>query len=118
MIKHLHLLFVVVALTSFVARVFLAEFKPAVLQNKLLKIVPHIIDSILLFSGLALVFQGNWLEGEFSWIISKIMLLFAYIGLGVMAMRCTGIKRWGAFIGALSAFAAILCIAITKYNLI
>lgn len=116
--KHLHLLFVVLTISSFVIRILLAEFKPAILQIKALKILPHIIDTILLLSGLALVFQGNWLEGEFGWILSKIGLLVAYVGLGVAAMRSTGIKRWIAFFGAIAAFVTIGMIAVTKHGLI
>jgi len=116
--KHLHLLIIFLVLASFITRFFLAQFKPELLQIKAVKIIPHIIDSALLLTGLTLVFQGNWLEGEFSWIITKVVLLFAYVGLGVMAMRSTGMKRWGAFIAALTTFAVIVFIAITKYSLI
>ena len=116
--KHLHLLFVVLTISSFVIRMLLAEFKPAILQIKALKILPHIIDTILLLSGLALVFQGNWLEGEFGWIISKIGLLVAYVGLGAAAMRSSGLKRWIAFFGAIAAFVTIGMIAVTKHGLV
>ena len=116
--KHLHLLFVVLTISSFVTRLLLAEFKPAILQNKALKILPHIIDTVLLLSGLALVFQGNWLDGDFGWIISKIVLLVAYVGLGVVAMHSSGIKRWIAFAGAIAAFITIGMIAVTKHGLI
>jgi len=116
--KHLHLLFVLLTISSFVARIFLAEFKPEILQAKALKILPHIIDTVLLLSGLALVFQGDWLDGEMGWIISKVVLLVAYVGLGVVAMRSSGIKRWIAFAGAVAAFATIAMIAVTKHGLI
>ncbi len=116
--KHLHLLFVVLTISSFVIRLLLAEFKPEILQNKALKILPHIIDTVLLLSGLALVFQGNWLDGDFGWIISKIVLLVAYVGLGVVAMHSLGLKRWIAGAGAIAAFVTIGMIAVTKHGLI
>lgn len=116
--KHLHLLFVVLTISSFVIRIFMAEFKPAVLQIKALKILPHVIDTVLLLSGVALVIQGNWLSGEFGWIISKVVLLVAYVGLGVVAMRSSGVKRWIAFVGAIAAFITIGLIAVTKHGLI
>ncbi len=118
MIKHIHLLFIVLTISSFIIRILLAEFKPEILSKKILKIAPHIIDTILLLSGIALVFQGNWMAGEYGWIISKFIMLIAYIGFGVMAMRSSGIKRWLAFAGALGAFAYILSVAISKHGFI
>ncbi len=118
MIKHIHLLFIVLTISSFIIRIFLAEFKPEILGAKVLKIAPHVIDTILLLSGIALVFQGNWMAGEYGWILSKFVMLLIYIGLGVMAMRSTGIKRWVAFVGALAVFAYILSVAISKHGFI
>ncbi len=74
MIKTIHLIFIFISFGSFVGRMALSLFKPEVLQNKILKIAPHIIDTVLLISGITLVVEGNWLEGEFGWIISKFIL--------------------------------------------
>ena len=115
MIKSLHLIFIVTSLISFSGRFALSYLKPELLQNKIFKIAPHIIDTVLLVSGITLVLQGGWLEGEFGWIASKLVLLVGYIVLGVIAMRATnGVKRWGAFVGAISCFVGIFAIAITK----
>jgi uncharacterized membrane protein SirB2 len=115
MIKSLHLIFIVTSLVSFSGRFALSFIKPEMLQNKILKIAPHIIDTVLLVSGITLVLQGGWLEGEFGWIASKLILLVGYIILGVIAMRSSGgTKRWGAFVGAISCFVGIFMIAITK----
>jgi len=116
--KHLHLLFVILTIGSFVARILLAEFKPAILQTKLFKIAPHVIDTILLLSGLGLAISGGWFSGDFAWIINKVVLLVAYVVLGVVAMRSSGMKRWIAFVGALLAFAVIGMVAVTKQGLI
>ena len=115
MIKLIHLIFILTSFVSFSGRFALSIFKPDVLQNKFLKIAPHIIDTILLASGVTLVFQGGWLEGEFGWIASKLTLLIGYIVLGVVAMRSMGgAKRWVAFCGALLCYIGIFIIAITK----
>ncbi|MCX7087203.1 MAG: SirB2 family protein [Methylococcales bacterium] len=118
MLKTLHVIFIFSSLASFVARVALSEFKPEVLQHKLSKIAPHVIDTLLLVSGVALILQGNWLSGEFGWIISKFLILLAYIGLGVVCMHNRGAKRWLAFSGALACFVTIFIIAITKHGFI
>lgn len=111
----IHIIFVLLTLVSFVTRVALSEFKPAVLSIKIVKIAPHVIDTFLLLSGITLVMSGNWIaSGNYGWILSKFMVLLAYIGLGVLTMRSTGAKRWGAFAGALICYGYILSVAITK----
>jgi len=118
MIKSIHMLFILLSVGGFISRIMLAEFKPALLQLKVAKIAPHVIDTVLLLSGITLVFQGNWMAGEYGWILTKFIMLLVYVGFGVMAMRSTGIKRWGAFAGALACFGYILSVAITKHGFI
>lgn len=118
MIKSIHLIFIFISFASFSGRMALSIIKPTLLQNKILKIAPHVIDTILLTSGITLVIQGNWLEGEFGWIISKFILLIGYIVFGVMAMRLRGTKRWLAFVGAIACYISIFVVAITKNGFI
>ncbi len=118
MIKLIHFIFIFTSLGSFVGRMGVSAFKPDLLKNKFLKVAPHIIDTILLLSGITLVIQGNWIAGEYGWILSKVILLLAYIAFGVMAMRCKGVKRWVAFVGAIASFISIFVIAITKNGFI
>ncbi len=118
MIKLIHLVFIFSSFISFTGRMALSVYKPSLLQNKLIKIAPHVIDTLLLISGITLVFQGNWLDGEFGWITSKLTLLLGYIGFGVMAMRLKGINRWVGFIAAITCFIAIFITAITKNGFI
>ncbi len=116
--KSLHLLFIFASFFSFSGRIALSVFKPALLQLKLIKIAPHIIDTLLLLSGFTLVIQGSWMNTEHGWITSKFILLLIYIALGVMAMRLTGPKRWIAFVAAIACFISIFIIAITKNGFI
>ncbi len=118
MIKLIHIIFIFTSFASFIGRFSLSFLKPDLLQNKVIKIAPHVIDTILLLSGFTLVVQGNWMAGEHGWIISKFILLLAYIVFGVMAMRFKGSKRWFAFIAAISCFVYIFVIAITKQGFI
>jgi len=118
MIKTIHFFFIISSFISFVSRMGISVLKPTLLQFKFFKITPHVIDTGLLLSGITLIFQGNWLEGEFSWILSKFVLLLVYIIFGIMAMRCKGKKRWVAFIAAIASFIGIFVIAITKNGFI
>jgi uncharacterized membrane protein SirB2 len=118
MIKLIHVIFILTSFVSFIGRIALSEFKPEVLQKKIVKIAPHVIDTILLLSGIGLVIQGRWMDGEYGWIESKVILLVCYIVLGVVAMRLNGVKRWLAFVGAIACYGLILSIAVTKNGFI
>lgn len=114
MLKHFHLLFAVVLVISFVGRVWLAEFKPELLRRKAIKIVPHVVAGAVLLSGLALVLQGNLLGGAYGWIVAKLLVLVAFIGLGIVAIHQPGKTRWFAFLGALLCLYYIVKVAVTK----
>ena len=111
--KHLHLLFVVTVIGIFLWRVFLAEKKPEVLAEKWMKILPHALATGLLLTGIALVFQGNWSE-NYGWIVGKIILMFVFIGAGILTLKQQGQKRWIAFGVSLFTVAFILKLAVTK----
>jgi len=111
--KHLHLLFVVLVIGSYLWRVYLAEKKPAMLAEKWIKILPHGLAAGLLLSGIALVFQGNWSE-NYGWIVAKVFLLVGFIVLGIFSLREQGTRRWIAFGGAMYCFIYIARIAVSK----
>lgn len=112
--KHLHLLFVTLVIVSFLWRVYLAHKQSDLLNQKWLKILPHALAGALLLSGVVLVAQGNWLDGSYSWIVAKVILMFAFIGLGIASMKLEGQKRWIALAGALYCFVYIVRLAFTK----
>jgi uncharacterized membrane protein SirB2 len=112
--KHLHLLFVALVVITFFGRVYLAQFKPETLENKWLKIAPHALAGLLLLSGFALVIQGNWLEIGYGWIVVKLILMFAFIGLGILTLKSEGEKRWYALAGATFCLIYIVKVAFTK----
>ncbi|NOT86366.1 MAG: SirB2 family protein [Methylococcaceae bacterium] len=118
MLKSLHVVLIFLSLASYIGRILLAEFKPEALHNKLSKIAPHVLNTLLIISGVALILMNGWLDGEFGWIISKFILLLVYIALGIMSMHNTGLKRWLLFAGALACFVGIFIIAITKHGFI
>ena len=118
MIKIIHLTFVLLAISSFVGRFVLLNTQPDVLKQKIFKIAPHVIDTLLLLSGITLVFQGQWLSGEYGWLVAKIMVLCGYVALGRLAMHSEGTLRWQAFAGAMACFLYIIMVAVTKHPLI
>ena len=113
MLKSLHLFLVGLVSISFISRIVLAETNPAKLQTKWLKIIPHVIDSLLLISGFGLVIQGQWLLSDYDWLMSKLLILFAYIVIGMIAMRVRKL-RWLTTITAIACLILIVKIAFSK----
>ncbi|MGZ4969190.1 MAG: SirB2 family protein [Methylobacter sp.] len=114
MIKSFHMIFILLSISSFVGRVYLAEKRPEMLEQKWIKIGPHIINSLLLLTGFILVFQGSWLSGEYGWIVAKLIALLGYVGLGIVAIKSQGDMRWKAFAGAIACFIYIVAVAVSK----
>jgi len=114
MIKFLHLTFILLSISSFIGRIYLAEKRPEMLEQKWIKIGPHVVNTFLLITGFTLVFQGSWLSADYGWIIAKLIALVAYVGLGIVAIKSQGELRWKAFAGALACFVYIAVVAVTK----
>lgn len=86
------------------------------LRQRWVKILPHIVDTILLTSAivLAMTIQQNPLEN--SWLTAKIAGLLLYICLGMIAIRFGKTRRTKimAWIAAQCVFIYIVLVALTK----
>lgn len=86
----------------------------AMLDHKLTRVLPHIIDTIFLASGIYLLVKiGAGTLGE-PWMLFKIAGLVAYVALGIVALRRgrTMAVRTTAFIAALAVFAYAYGVAV------
>lgn len=114
-LKHSHMLFIALSVTLLAVRFLLSLKSPALLQNKFLKIVPHVVDTFLLLTAIGLMLTIQQYPFQTPWLTEKLFGLFAYIGLAVMALKGrTLLMRWVGFIGALSWLALVAKVAITK----
>lgn len=88
----------------------------ALLQHRLTRVLPHVVDTVLLASaiGMLIVWQASPLQ--LPWLIAKIAGLVVYIGLGLVALRLgrTRRVRTTAYILALATAAYILAVAYSK----
>ncbi|CAM5789935.1 SirB2 family protein [Castellaniella caeni] len=112
-IKHLHITAVVLSITLFVVRAYWSVTGSALLQHKLVRILPHVVDTVLLTCGVIL---AAMIGPNQPWILTKIVLLVAYIGVGTIAIK-RGHTTRGRLTAALIAvliFAYIVGVAITK----
>ena len=86
------------------------------LQQQWVKIVPHVIDTILLASGISLVIILHQYPGIHSWLTLKLVALLAYILIGTIALKRGKTKtiRIIAWFSALSVFFYMVTIALTR----
>jgi uncharacterized membrane protein SirB2 len=115
-IKSLHMITAIATISGFVLRGYWMMVESEHLQLKLIRIAPHIIDTLFLLSGIALVYQLQLNVFSQPWLLAKITGLIAYIVLGTIAIKRgpTLQIRVIAFVAALATFAYIIGIALTK----
>ena len=116
MAKHLHLTAVGLSILLFVIRFLYGQMNPGFLQKKWVKIVPHIIDTVLLLSAIwlcVILAQYPFVNG---WLTFKVIGVIAYIGLGMIALKRvkTPPLKWGAFLAALVVLGLTAKVAVTK----
>lgn len=86
------------------------------LRQRWVRIAPHVIDTLLLASALTMVFWSGQYPFVQNWLTAKVIALFAYIGLGTVALKRGKTKavRISAFVSALLVFAYIVSVAVTR----
>ena len=115
MFKHLHMTLALVSLLLFIYRWSLALAGSDRLQQKWLKILPHINDTFLLLFGVLLAVTLQLSPGQQPWLMAKLMALVLYIGLGVMALkRPARVQKLVAGVAALAVFGYMVGAAVTK----
>lgn len=114
LIKHLHVTSAVLSIVFFITRAIWSVQESALLQKKVVKILPHIIDTVLLVCGVIL---AAMIGASQPWILAKIVALVFYIGVGTIAIKrgkTRGSRAIAAVISVL-IFAYIIGVAI-KHN--
>lgn len=119
LLKHLHMTFVLLTFMSFFIRGIWMWRASPLLHKRVVKILPHLIDTLLLISALMLAFQLNLTPGANPWLLTKIIALVVYIGLGVVAFKHSKpAVRKTAWVLALLVFFYIVAVAFTKSPLL
>ena len=116
LIKSLHMITAIATISGFVLRGYWMMTESEKLQLKVVRIAPHIIDTIFLLSGIALVSILSLNALSSPWLLAKFAGLIAYILLGVIAIKRgpTLQIRIIAFVAAIAVFAYIIGVAVSK----
>lgn len=119
-LKHLHMSFAVLSGVLFLVRGLWMLAASTRLEQRWVKVAPHVIDTLLLASAIGLAVWSSQYPGQAPWLTAKLVALVAYIGLGTVALKRgrTRQVRALAFAGALACFGYILAVAMTKNPLI
>lgn len=124
-LKHLHITCVILSISLFVVRFYWRTHNSVQLQKKWVRITPHIVDTVLLLSAIALAWISHQVPFVQGWLGAKIIALIVYIYLGSIALKKAKPlqnttspqqkqKRLIAFIAAVIVFAYIVSVALTK----
>lgn len=116
MIKMVHMTTALISIGLFSLRGFWVLRESPMMQKKWVKILPHINDTVLLGSAIALAVTMQQYPFAVDWLTAKVIGLVAYIVLGVMALKKAKTTPTRAlFIGlAIITFVYILSVAAMK----
>ncbi len=119
-VKYIHVSSVIITFILFFVRGVWMISDSDLLTRKWSRLIPPVIDTILLASAITLsvtIYQYPFVH---AWLTTKVVALFVYIGLGMLALTYgkTKIIRVSAWIAAQFCFVYIVAVAITKNPLV
>jgi uncharacterized membrane protein SirB2 len=102
-LRFAHMTCAALSILVFVIRYIWMLRESALLQNRVVKIVPHIVDTLLLLSAIGLVAIVGFGPNA-AWLSAKIGGLIVYIVLGTLALKRGRTKGTRAVLGLLAIF--------------
>ena len=110
---------VVTSYALFVVRGVMMMRESAALQKRWARVVPHIIDTVLLASAIVLAVMSRQYPLANGWLTAKVAGLLVYIVLGTLALKPgkTRAVRITAWFAAQAVFIYIVAVALTRQPL-
>ena len=114
--KIIHMSCAILSIVGFIARGALKLKGSPVVEKKLVKVLPHVVDTVLLASAVVLVVMSGQYPFTTPWVTAKLFALVLYIALGVVVMRTarTQQTRTIAYVLAILTALYILMVAGSK----
>ena len=115
-VKYIHVIAATATISGFLLRGYWMLTESDKLQYRVTRIAPHIVDTVFLMSGVAMVWMLHLNPFMQLWLVAKFTGLIAYILLGTIAIKRGPTKqiRTIALVSAASVFVYIAGVAITK----
>jgi len=116
-IRLLHVSCAALSGTLFTFRAILRISDSRWASERALRLTSYVIDTTLLVAAIVLCVIVRQYPLIDAWLTSKVLLLIAYIGLGVLTLRVarTPFSRAAALLSALLIFGAIVGVAVTHH---
>ena len=115
-VKLAHMIFAAGSIGLFALRGALTVLAARPLKHPIWKVLPHIVDTLLLTMGIWLAVMLRLNPFQVTWLGVKILCVIGYIILGVLAFRLQR-PRWlrlGVFTAAILMFSFIVSIAVLQ----
>ena len=111
--KHVHMTAVALSGLLFMVRGLWLLQGSTQLQAKWVKITPHVVDTLLLVSAIAMLVVAQQFP---AWVHVKITLLIVYIGLGLMAFKKakTQGQKLSFLLAAVAVYVFLISVALAK----
>jgi uncharacterized membrane protein SirB2 len=115
-VKHLHLTTVVLSVVLFLLRFVLNILQSPMLQKRWLKILPHLVDTLLLVSAATLCLLIKQYPLVDAWVTEKLIALVMYVFMVTLALKLgrNSFMRGMGVLGALSWITYAGMVALSK----
>lgn len=116
LVKGVHILCAACSISLFFVRGIWHLRASPYLMRRWVKIVPHVIDALLLASAGWLMVITKQYPGVVDWLTVKLVAVALYIGLGMVAFRFARAPqlRLAAWLSALCVFGVIVWLALAR----
>lgn len=113
-LKYVHLTCAALTISGFLLRGYWMMTGSEFLGHRITRIAPHVVDTLFLLSGIAMLVALALNPFSQDWLVAKFAGLLAYILLGMIALRRGRRMRTRviALVAAVSVFAYIVGVAI------
>lgn len=115
-VKHLHMTSAALSGMLFLLRGFWMVCESPMLRRRWVKVLPHVVDTVLLGSAVTLAVWSSQYPFAQGWLTAKVLALAVYIALGSVALKRgrTRRVRIAAFAAAAAVFLYIVRVALTR----
>lgn len=114
-LKHTHLTALALSFLLFFIRGYLMMRDSSASKHRVFLIAPHIVNLLLIGSGIALAVVMHFNPANQPWLAVKLVALVVYIALGILTFKHPVLKiRKILWISALVVFAFIVSVAQSK----
>lgn len=119
LLKHIHLSSVALSFVLFLLRGGLKYAGSPWLRHPLLRVGPHVVDTVLLVSAIGLATLLHQYPFVHAWLTAKVVLLVLYVVLGSVALKRgkSAAVRITCFALAVATFGLIVSVALTRHPL-